>query len=117
MWVKSELREKIVIGHHKFDSNTGEAHDSRYRNVFNGKYDGVHFYGPNGRKDFTKSIMNILTFAFPTEFLLQPQELASVNWPELGGSYSRLQYQPESNRTAIQTSNRFGVLNPDMGNF
>ena len=125
MWLKSCLRDKIVIGHHKFDNNAG-AHNLRYRNIYSGKYDGVQFYGPNGRKDFTKSLMTILTFTFPTQFLPQSPRLSAVDWPELGGSYPRTRPQPENEQRnpiseiiSVKTSNRFSILNqnPNLGNF
>ena len=104
LWLKSEFRERIVIGHHKFDCSTSDAHYSRYRSQFNGRYDGVHFYGPNARRDFTNSVKNILKFALPNQFYSKKTSTSVEG--RLGSGYN-----------PIPTKNRFESLNSDLGNY
>ena len=58
-------REKIVIGQHNLDSSSSDIHYARFQIQHNGRYDGVLFYGPNGRRDFTNSLKHTLKFALP----------------------------------------------------
>ena len=59
---ESPLKDRMVIGHHSLGSyGIGKTFDKRYRNSLTGCFDGVHFYGPCGGRDYTKSLISILS--------------------------------------------------------
>ena len=58
-WMECSLKERLVIGAHNLECSGG-VHEARYRDIKTGKYDGVHLYGPSGRKAFSVSVLNIL---------------------------------------------------------
>ena len=57
--MECSLKERLVIGAHNLECSGG-VHEARYRDIKTGKYDGVHLYGPSGRKAFSVSVLNIL---------------------------------------------------------
>ena len=59
MWIESPLKKKLVIGIHNLEC-TGGIKEARYRNIRSRKYDGLHLYGPSGKKAYTISVLNIL---------------------------------------------------------
>ena len=66
MWEHSAFKDKILIGCHNFnDFGTGKTHCRRYGNKGSGQYDGLHFLGPSGNYEFTKSIANIILRVVP----------------------------------------------------
>ena len=61
---KSPLKDMIVVGHHSLeDFGVGKTHNRRYLNSNTGQYDGVHYYGPSGCIEYTKSLANLLVRA------------------------------------------------------
>ena len=58
LWLNSPLKDKISIGYHSLDDM--KTHESNFRNRNTNMYDGVHFYGPNGKKTYTRSVMKML---------------------------------------------------------
>ena len=60
LWRRCSLKTKLVIGTHTIEC-TGSIRESRYRKSNPpSMYDGVHLYGPFGRKSYTNSILHIL---------------------------------------------------------
>ena len=62
LWLESPLKSKLIIGSHNLDC-AGGVKESRYRNTHRNLYDGVHMYGPSGKKAYTESVLNILRIA------------------------------------------------------
>ena len=62
LWIESPLKAKLTIGIHNLDCSGG-VKEARYRDIKNKKYDGLHMYGPSGRKAYTVSMLNILKSA------------------------------------------------------
>ena len=58
--LSSPLKDKIHIGTHSLECS-GAVKDARYR--LGNRYDGLHFYGPSGRKAYTESVLQILRSA------------------------------------------------------
>ena len=57
LWLSSPLKSKISIGSHSLECSGG-IRDSRYRK---GKlFEGIHMYGPSGRKAYTESVLKII---------------------------------------------------------
>ena len=61
-WIECIVRDKIVLGVHNLDC-IGGIREARYRDIKNRKYDGVHMYGPSGRKAYTISVLDIMKSA------------------------------------------------------
>ena len=59
LWNRSSMKNKIVIGRHSLDSD-GDQIDNMYRDSKSGRYDGVHFYGHQGRTMYTRSMLRIM---------------------------------------------------------
>ena len=54
---KSSLKHKISVGVHSLeDFGIGKTHNRRYLNNITGHYDGLHFFGPSGSLEYTKSL-------------------------------------------------------------
>ena len=49
LWIESPLKAKLTIGIHNLDCSGG-VKEARYRDIMNKKFDGLHMYGPSGRK-------------------------------------------------------------------
>jgi hypothetical protein len=62
LWLDSRLKDKVVVGVHNLEC-VGGIREARYRNIKSNKYDGVHLYGPSGRKAYTISVLDILKSA------------------------------------------------------
>ena len=62
LWMDSPWKSKLSIGLHSLECSGG-IKEARYRDSKNGKFDGVHLFGPSGRKAYTVSILNILKSA------------------------------------------------------
>ena len=56
------MKDKIAIGIHSLECSGG-IKEARYRNNKNNRYDGIHLYGPSGRKAYTISVLDILKSA------------------------------------------------------
>ena len=57
LWIESPNKDKIHIGSHSLEC-AGGVRKARY--MLGRKYDGLHMYGPSGRKAYTESVLNIL---------------------------------------------------------
>ena len=57
-WMNSEYKDKIMIGTHNIECS-GAIQQARYRETRSGKFDGIHMFGPSGRKFYTLSVLNI----------------------------------------------------------
>ena len=62
LWIDSPLKSKFMIGVHNLECSGG-IKEARYRDSLKKKYDGLHLFGPSGRKAYTVSILNILKSA------------------------------------------------------
>ena len=58
----SEQNSRVELGKHKLDCHGG-VFEARYRDIQSNKFDGIHLYGPSGRKVYTSSVLNILSSA------------------------------------------------------
>ena len=59
--VAPHLKDKVIIGQHTLESfGIGHTFENRYRG-HSGRYDGLHFFGPSGTKDYTSSLSKILS--------------------------------------------------------
>ena len=56
-WLKSPLKDRIELGSHNLEC-TGGVRDSRYKS--GRRYDGIHMFGPSGKKAYTESLLQIL---------------------------------------------------------
>ena len=61
LWAVSPLKDRVIVGRHNLGSWGMDM--NRFKDINTGKYDGVHLFGPSGRKDYTDSINNILFLA------------------------------------------------------
>ena len=116
LWLNSEKKDKIFIGQHSLESfGRGSSHFDRYKDQNTGKYDGVHFYGKAGSTDYTNSVNTIMMLAEEHQNNTQNHQSGRAqsddhtNCPQ--AKYQR-RYQ-----SSISTSNRFSVLNSNLGNF
>ena len=57
LWLGSTLKDRLSIGTHSLECHGG-IRDARYR--YGKKYDGIHMFGPSGRKSYTESVLNII---------------------------------------------------------
>ena len=60
-WMESESphKNKIYIGSHYLDC-AGKIQEDRYWDKRKDKYDGIHMFGVSGRKEYTRSVLQIL---------------------------------------------------------
>ena len=113
LWLSSPLKDIISIGCHSLESpGVGDSHLARYKNPNTGRYDGVHFYGNVGCKDYTKSVKTILMLALSEKQCSQPRSEGGKAQSDdhLDCPQSRFQkqrkYQPN-----VAVKNRFSVFN------
>ena len=124
VWSKSPLNEKIVIGCHSFDNNV--AHDSLFQDRRINRNDGVHLYGPKGRKVYTESVLKIVRQNVVG--LNNPPSQKSNRKPRNNNPSSeddhrqcpQTKYQQKKSSQAyhpsVQIMNRFSVFNSNSGN-
>ena len=55
--MESPHKDKIQLGNHTLEC-TGGVRKARY--LLGNKYDGLHMYGPSGRKAYTESVLQII---------------------------------------------------------
>ena len=58
-WMNSKFKAKLMIGIHNLECSGG-VKEARFRDLKNRKHDGLHMYGPSGRKAYTISVLDIL---------------------------------------------------------
>ena len=63
LWLNSVSKDKIVIGSHTLEASA-EIRNNRQTDDRTGKYDGVHYYGSEGRIAYIESVLNILLSSF-----------------------------------------------------
>ena len=121
-WMESLLRDKIVIAENNLECSGG-VQEARYRNNVNSKYDGVHLFGPSGRKAYSCSVLDILKANKLLKNSL-PAKQIFINYSQYpkGTTHIKPSDRPDRstfNREAsvgqqvytIPTSNRFEHLN------
>ena len=90
----SSLKHKISIGKHSLeDFGVGKTHSSRYGDPCSLNYDGIHYSGSLGSRDYTRSLATILHKVIPENIRHK-----SVNLPKY------------STPSPISTQNRFAIL-------
>ena len=116
LWLKSEFKEKIVIGKHDLECSSA-IWDSRYGSGNN--FDGIHLRGPSGQNSYTRSVMNILLKAklLVSEFLIPSKE--SFTTPSSGSQYEERRnnhsnceqtvYQRSGHSKPSSTSSKIGL--------
>ena len=57
-WMNSQYRDRINIGTHNIECS-GAIQQARYRETVSKRFDGIHLFGPSGRKAYTQSLLNI----------------------------------------------------------
>ena len=99
-WMDSPLKERLSLGSHCLEVTSG-SFESRYRNRQKNWFDGVHLYGPSGRKSYTESVLMILRQA----------DLIKVTPP----SYFR-KYHQNTSVYSVPTANKYQALSHVQGN-
>ena len=119
LWLNSPLKDRISIGCHSLEnSGAGDGHLARYKNLSNGRYDGVHFYGNNGREDYTNSVMTILKLTLPERNFAKTNDGCGTAQTENHSQCPQARYQKQSKyQPNVQTKNRFSVFNSNSGNY
>ena len=114
---RSPYHNKIFIGNHSLESyGVGITHENRYVDRSNGQYDGVHLWGPTGKKDYTVSVLKILRQSFPKLSKPTTFEYGTSDWVEVSSKHRQTYKQSEKLKTkSISTQNRFQPFN--QGNF
>ena len=127
LWSVSPLKDKIHIGSHSLECSGG-VRKARY--MLGNKYDGLHMYGPSGRKAYTGSVLNILRDAWfvrnnPPRYFHEYYGKQTTNTqendyvcPTQETDYLRdrdLRHKQASHNYAVPTSNRFHVFNKKTG--
>ena len=79
-----------------------------------GRYDGVHFYGPNGFEAYTQSVKNILSSAQLTISQVKPTTEGGTAQDKNHINCAQAKFQKKYHPSVV-TQNRFGVFN--QGNF
>ena len=116
LWLNSPLRNKIVIGRHSLESSgSGAAHLTRYENMFTGRYDGVHFYGQTGRRDYTDSVKSIMMLALPEHITTKTSPEFDTAQHNNHNSCPQMKHQQKQAFQSVPTRNRFSMFN--QGNF
>ena len=100
LWLNSQFKDKVAIGIHDLDC-TGGIREARYRDIRSQRYDGVHLYGPSGKKAYTISVIDILKSADILDQtdgqILSGQEFYKKLW--------QFQYQKKKHNRRGQNSN------------
>ena len=75
---KSTYKDKISVASHDLeDFGIGKTHNKRYTDCRTGFHDGVHYFGPGGSADYTRSLSGILQVCLPV-LSLPPSESSSI---------------------------------------
>ena len=107
-WLGSNLKDKIVIGVHNMEC-TGGIKEARYRDTKNNKYDGVHLFGPSGKKTYTISVLDILLGAG----IADHRNGQIISGQDYYSQYSHFQYQKKKNVRI----NRDRVIRPQRNQY
>ena len=107
LWLNSPLKDRIVIGSHSLESSgSGETYHARYV-TRTGRQDGVHFWGQNGREQYTNSVKNIFMMAKLNN--ISDKEARTPSGVSKNRNNER--YHP-----SVETMNRFSAFNHNQGN-
>ena len=96
----SSMKDIIVVGRHQLDG----GHDAMYWDDRSGRYDGVHLYGREGKKMYTKSLIQMMKTS-PSYHDSCPQKLYQNKKKTTSSSY-----QPGQKIFNIPVSNQFDIL-------
>jgi hypothetical protein len=106
MWNNSTMRDSILIGKHSLDCEDKQK-AAWYRSDHNGMYDGVHMYGSQGVRSYSKSVTQIMKSLLPT----------SSNTPDHSSCPQTLYQNKRRNMTtsgqqknSVPVSNKFETL-------
>ena len=125
LWTKSPLKDRMAIGYHSFDKSV--AHELLFQDMRTNRYDGVHFYGPLGRKAYTKSVLKIVqpnvVVGLNNPLSQKSNRKPSDNIPNSEDDHKQCpqaKYQQRKSSQAyhpsVQVMNRFSVFNSNSGN-
>ena len=119
LWMNSPIKDNIFLGHHSLEcSGTGDTQLAKYKNQSTGRYNCVHFYGPNGCRDYTNSVKTILMLALSGQNF---NTTATKGGPAQSNNHSncpQAKFQTQqSYHPSVQPRNRFGVFISNLGNF
>ena len=128
LWLSSPYKDKICIGTHSLETSA-EIRKIRHTDKRSGRYDGVHFYGTDGRNAYMESVLNILLSSFHTQF---PAENVRARQSSVDDSHTRCpqtnymnskKYNNKRNYSSVvsgsqplKTKNRFSVLGENSKN-
>ena len=122
----SPLKGKVCFGlHDLFSYGIGHTHMKRFRDIVTGDYDGIHMWGPTGRKDYTNSFIKILYKSIPKLSTYAEKVATGQNphhWKEVkttqvkAGLKQKMPLDKKTHQTNyVHTQNRFQPL--AQGNF
>ena len=115
LWLNSPLKDQIIIGRHSLEnSGMGGGHLAKYKNHSTGRYDGVHFYGEAGCRDYTNSVQSILMIALAKHSSTQASAECGKTQADNHTNCPQAKYQAKYH-PSVPTKNRFNLLN--QGNF
>ena len=111
LWLDSPLKKQLFIGSHTLDCSA-DGKMKMYKHDHDGRYDGVHLYGSEGKTLYTASVINILLSSF-TDQKYDPAHDDSHSWcPQT--KYARSQKKSYSSavsgKETVKTQNRFSPL-------
>ena len=109
MSVHAVQKNKIMIGKHRLDC-PNDMVNVRYKDDVNGKYDGVHMYGSQGRVAYTMSVLDIIKSSISNRGTnLNSSPSSHSNCEQ--AVYERTQNQKRGvNAYSVPVSNKFDVL-------
>ena len=91
----------------------GPTHLARYKDMFSGKYDGVHLYGRTGVRDYTDSVRSIFMVSLSADTPVQSvSRSVSGSRDDDHTSCEQAQYQwrqtqnRHKNRKTVSTANK-----------
>ena len=121
LWIDSPMKDRISIGCHNLEF--AGTHDSIFKDKRTNRWDGLHFYGPLGRKTFTKSVLDIIKGNVQELHKSTSTSKTSQNVPNSekdhpGSSQPRHQQRMynQEYHPSVQVNNRFNVFNSNSGN-
>ena len=88
----------------------GVTHSDLFEDYKTNKYDGVHIYGPKGRKVFTKSILDILMKA------VKPQQFQTSHQPQVQQYQESRSHQKKPSKSQWPHQNRQESQNSPQDN-
>ena len=107
----SPLKDVIVVGRHQLDYG-GDHISAMYRDDRNGWYDGVHLYGREGKKSYTKSMIQMMKSEHSLPSSSSPSYHASCPQTQFQNrkKTTNSTYQPSQNIFTVPVNNMFDIL-------